>query len=121
MANIRVSNSISGIDWVANSVRGSGRPSVASISISGDYIDSVNTAAINLVSSGVTTVAAAGNDDADAANYSPGSVSSVITVASSTIDDMKASSSNYGAVVDVHAPGAYRQTPRLQKLSHPLR
>lgn len=121
LANIRVSNSITGIEWVANAARSSGRPSVASMSFGGSHMDSLNTAVTNLVSSGVTTVAAAGNSNADAVNYSPGGAPSVITVGASDINDSRASFSNYGPVVDVHAPGAYRAMQRLQKLSHLLR
>ena len=93
------------MDWVAGAAKTSGRPSVASISLGGYAIDAVNAAAANLVSSGVTTVVAAGNSDDDAADYSPASTPSVITVAASTIADAKASFSNWGAPVDIWAPG----------------
>jgi len=94
------------MDWVANAARSSGHPSVASMSLGGGLTDSVNTAAANLVSSGVTTVVAAGNSFDDAVGYSPASTPSVITVGASTIADAKADYSNYGAVVDIWAPGA---------------
>ena len=93
------------MDWVAGAAKSSGRPSVASLSLAGDLTDSVNDAAANLVSSGVTTVVAAGNDGFDAAYSSPASTPSVITVGASTIVDARAHFSNYGAVVDVFAPG----------------
>lgn len=94
------------MDWVANTARNSGRPSVASLSLGGRYLASVNAAAANLVSSGVTTVVAATNFDSDAVDYSPASTPSVITVGATTIDDAKAPYSNYGAVLNVWAPGA---------------
>jgi len=93
------------MDWVAGVAKTSGRPSVASLSLGGDTVDSVNTAAANLVSSGVTTVVSAGNSNEDAANSSPASTPSVITVAASTIADAKAYFSNWGSVVDIWAPG----------------
>ena len=93
------------MDWVAGAAKTSGRPSVASMSLGGGLVESVNTATAKLVSSGVTTVVAAGNDDDDAANYSPASTPSVITVGASTIADDKAYFSNWGAVVDIWAPG----------------
>lgn len=93
------------MNWVASAARNSGRPSVASMSLSGGFVASVNTAAAKLVSSGVTTVVAAGNNNANAAVYSPGSTPSVITVGASTIADNKASYSNYGAVLNIWAPG----------------
>ena len=65
----------------------------------------MNTAAANLVSSGVTAVAAAGNNNGNAANISPASAPSVITVGASTINDEKAVNSNWGAVIDIWAPG----------------
>lgn len=93
------------MDWVAGAAKISGRPSVASLSLGGDTVDSVNAAAANLVSSGVITVASAGNDNEDAGYYSPASVPTVITVSASTIADAKASFSNWGSVVDIWAPG----------------
>ncbi|KAF9645176.1 serine protease [Thelephora ganbajun] len=101
----RRSDIISGINWVADAATTSGRPSVASMSLGGGFSSALNTAANNLVASGVTTVVAAGNKNADAANTSPASASSVIAVGSSDIDDAKASSSNYGAVLGIWAPG----------------
>ena len=75
------------------------------MSFGGYFVASVNTAAKNLVSSGVTAVVAACNNDDDVANYSPASAPSVITVGATTIADTKADYSNYGALVDVWAPG----------------
>jgi subtilisin family serine protease len=54
----------------------------------------------------------------DAADYSPASTPSVITVGASTIADAKASYSNYGAVLDIWAPGTQRLISRSSKLSH---
>ena len=70
------------------------------------FSDVIKDAATNLVASGVTTVAAAGNSDNDATYWAPAGAPSVITVAASTIADEKAAFSNYGAVVDIWAPGA---------------
>jgi len=106
--DIHFPDSISGLNWVASAAQSSGRPSIASLSLGGGFLSSVNTAAANLVSSGVTTVVAAGNNNADAANYSPASTPSVITVGASTIADAKASYSNFGSLVDVWAPGTQR-------------
>jgi len=93
------------MDWVAGAAKSSGRPSVASLSLGGAFLASVNEATANLVSSGVTTVVAAGNSWTDAADTSPASTPSAITVGASTIADEKAFFSNYGAVVDIWAPG----------------
>ena len=108
------------MNWVANEARSTGRPSVASMSLAGGYMASINTAAANLVSSGVTAIVAAGNDNQDAGEYSPASTPSVITVGATTIADARASYSNYGAVVDIWAPGEQKQMSRFQKLSYLL-
>ena len=118
---VRIDNhtpdSISGLDWVASAAQSSGRPSIASMSLGGGLISSVNDAAANLVSSGVTTVVAAGNSNADAADFSPASTPSVITVGASTIADAKASYSNFGSVVDIWAPGTQRPPTVLMAIS----
>ncbi|KAG0206526.1 Suppressor of the cold-sensitive snRNP biogenesis mutant brr1-1 [Mortierella sp. GBA30] len=54
---------------------------------------------------GLHIVVSAGNDDEDACLQSPASSEAVITVGASTIDDERASFSNYGSCVDVFAPG----------------
>jgi subtilisin family serine protease len=57
------------------------------------------------VASGVFFALAAGNSASNAANYSPASEPSACTVGASDISDVSASFSNYGALVDVYAPG----------------
>jgi len=93
------------MDWVASAAKRSGRPSVANLSLGGEFSAAVNDAAANLVSSGVTTVAAAGNDRGDAHDFSPACTPSVIAVGATTIADAKADFSNFGAVIDIWAPG----------------
>lgn len=100
------SDVISGMDWVAKTAANSSRPSVASLSLGGGYTASVNSAAANLVSSGVTTVVAANNDNRDASNYSPASTPDAITVGATTIDDSKAPYSGFGSILDIWAPGS---------------
>ncbi|MGI8560598.1 MAG: S8 family peptidase, partial [Luteimonas sp.] len=59
---------IAGIDWVrANAVK----PAVANMSLGGPISSATDTAVNNLSNSGVTVVVAAGNDNADACNFSP--------------------------------------------------
>lgn len=48
---------------------------------------------------------AAGNNNADANNYSPSRVRKAITVAATDINDTRASFSNFGNAVDIFAPG----------------
>ncbi len=61
----------------------------------------INTARAN----GATVVVAAGNSNANAANYTPASCNGVISVASVDRGGNRAYYSNYGSVVDVAAPG----------------
>ena len=59
----------------------------------------------NAVSKGVTVIVSAGNDETDTANFCPANVSQAITVTASDIFDELASFSNFGAAVDICAPG----------------
>ncbi len=59
----------------------------------------------NARSRGTVVVVAAGNESQNAANVTPASCRGVITVAASGPRDQKSSYSNYGAPVDVTAPG----------------
>ncbi|KAF7787737.1 serine protease [Pseudoalteromonas rubra] len=63
--------------------------------------NAINTARAN----GTTIVIAAGNDNDNSANYNPGNCSGVINVASVGRDGGRAYYSNYGANIDVAAPG----------------
>ncbi len=57
-------------------------------------------------SRGTVVVVAAGNSTANAGNFTPASCSGVITVAATTSTGGRASYSNFGAVVDLAAPGS---------------
>jgi len=94
---------IAGMNWVASNHI---KPAVANMSLGGGYSASSNTAANNLASAGVFLAVAAGNSNADACNASPASAANATTVAASTSVDAKASYSNYGACVDLYAPGS---------------
>jgi subtilisin family serine protease len=94
---------IAGIDWVrANAVK----PAVANMSLGGGLNSSLNTAATNLINSGVFLAVAAGNENQNACNVSPASASGTVTVAASTSTDARATYSNYGSCVDLYAPGS---------------
>ncbi|WP_133903412.1 S8 family peptidase [Actinophytocola oryzae] len=93
---------VAGLDWVAQNHSG---PSVANMSLGGDADDALDEAVRGAINSGVTFAVAAGNSSADAAESSPARVDEAITVAASDDTDAQASFSNYGAVVDLYAPG----------------
>jgi len=76
------------------------------MSLGGSKSSSLNSAVAGAVAKGVTVVVAAGNNNANACNYSPASAPSAITVAATTSADARASYSNYGSCVDIFAPGS---------------
>jgi len=99
------------IEWViANHVSG---PAVANMSFgvtTENRMTTLEVAVLNMITDGITVVAAAGNGDKngvalDACNVLPASVAGVISVAASDQDDKEASFSNYGTCVDIFAPG----------------
>ncbi|MFL6124082.1 S8 family peptidase [Actinophytocola sp.] len=93
---------VAGIDWVAQNHSG---PSVANMSLGGGIDDALDDAVRGAISSGVTFAVAAGNSSADAAGFSPARVAEAITVAASDDADGQAYFSNFGAGVDLYAPG----------------
>ncbi len=105
---------IAGMDWVrTNHIK----PAVANMSLGGGYSATVNTAANNLSNAGVFLAVAAGNNGADACNYSPASASAATTVGSTTSSDGRSSFSNYGTCVDIYAPGSSITSARLNGTS----
>jgi subtilisin family serine protease len=117
---------ICGIDWVTANA---GTIEVVNMSLGGSGSDSTCTgsdsyhrAICNSVNAGVTYVVAAGNSAANANNYRPATYAEVITVSAladfngqpgggaaatcrSDVDDTLADFSNYGADIDLIAPG----------------
>lgn len=79
---------------------------VASISLRFDRSDAVNAAAAAMVNSGIFLSVSAGNSNADAANQSPASEPSACTVGATTSEDARSPFSNFGAIVDIFAPGS---------------
>ncbi|MGW7195874.1 S8 family peptidase [Streptomyces chryseus] len=94
---------VAGIDWVTKNHQG---PSVANMSLGGGADEALDEAVRKSIASGVTYGVAAGNESSDAGQGSPSRVKEAITVASSTKDDAQSDFSNFGAVVDIYAPGS---------------
>ncbi|WP_338090464.1 S8 family serine peptidase [Planosporangium thailandense] len=95
---------IAGVEWVtAHAIK----PAVANMSLGGDPDPALDNAVAASIASGITYTVAAGNDSANACNYSPARVPGAITVGASGIGDGRASFSNYGTCVDLFAPGTY--------------
>ncbi|MFD8494181.1 S8 family peptidase [Amycolatopsis sp. NPDC059657] len=93
---------VAGIDWVAANAKG---PSVANMSLGGGADDALDSAVKGAIAKGVTFGIAAGNESQDASKVSPARVKEAITVAASDKTDKQASFSNFGASVDIYAPG----------------
>ena len=98
---------IKGIDWVtANAAK----PVIANMSLGGGPSSTLDKAVVNSANSGVFYSIAAGNDGANACNYSParagaGTNNGIMTVAATNSSDGDPSWSNYGSCVDIWAPG----------------
>ncbi|MCF6301262.1 MAG: S8 family peptidase [Proteobacteria bacterium] len=94
---------IAGVDWVAaNHIT----PAVANMSLGGGVSNALDNAVNAVVVAGVTVVVSAGNDNANACNFSPARAANAITVGSTTSSDSRSSFSNHGACLDIFAPGS---------------
>jgi aqualysin 1 len=94
----------SAVDWITQNAS---RPAIVNMSFNGPPSSTLSTAIQNSISSGITYVAAAGNNSgADACNYAPGNIPGVITVAASSLTDVQMPFSNGGKCVAIFAPGA---------------
>ncbi|EEP78435.1 conserved hypothetical protein [Uncinocarpus reesii 1704] len=98
---------IAGLNWCVTHARENNvlGKAVMNLSIGGGRMTSVNQAATNAANAGIFLAVAAGNCNTDARNISPASAENVCTVAASTEFDRKASFSNYGATIEIYAPG----------------
>ena len=99
----QISNLLAGIDWVtANRIN----PAVANISITAaGSSPALELGLSNSIASGVTYSVAAGNSGWDACSYTPARTPTALTVGATGSNDIRASYSNYGACVDLFAPG----------------
>lgn len=98
---------ICGIDYVTGQKQASPSiPMVANMSLGGPVSTSMNNSVQGSISAGVFYAVSAGNDNTDACTKSPASAPNAFTTAATTIADARWASSNFGACVDVFAPGA---------------
>lgn len=95
---------IQGLQWAGAEGKKAGK-SVISMSLGGGKDDALNDAVEAIVKDGVAVVVAAGNEGQDAANVSPASAPSAITVGATDDADKPADFSNFGALIDIWAPG----------------
>jgi hypothetical protein len=81
------------------------RPAVVNMSLGGPASAALDLAIRESIAAGVTYVVAAGNSNVDASTSSPARVAEAITVGATASNDSRASFSNYGAALDLFAPG----------------
>ena len=99
---------LAGFNWAANDIISKSRTRVAvvSMSLGGGYSSAFNNAVESAASSGVLSTIAAGNEAQNAANVSPASAPSAITVGAIDSNWAIASYSNWGTVLDIFGPGS---------------
>ncbi|MCJ8270201.1 MAG: S8 family peptidase, partial [Psychrosphaera sp.] len=95
---------IEGIEYVTNNHQS---PAVAAIGIYTGFSQILNDAVAASTAAGVSYAVPGGDYGQDACSFSPGSDSSVLTVATSASDDAASYSINKGSCIDVFAPGLY--------------
>jgi cerevisin len=107
---------VAGVEWAAKShiesvkqakagKRKGFKGSVANMSLGGGKTRALDDTVNAAVSVGIHFAVAAGNDNADACNYSPAAAEKAVTVGASALDDSRAYFSNYGKCTDIFAPG----------------
>ncbi|KAL7271914.1 proteinase B [Rhizina undulata] len=79
--------------------------SAANMSLGGGKSTTLDMAVNAAVQHGLHFAVAAGNDNADACDYSPAAAANAVTVGASTLSDERAYFSNWGKCVDIFAPG----------------
>ena len=96
----QVSDVLAGIEWAAKDATDNGRTgkSVINLSLGGVKNKAYNDAVNSIADAGIFVAAAAGNDNKDAADYSPASAEKACTVAATDKYDKQAQFSNYGQV-----------------------
>ena len=95
---------IAGVDWVTTHHL-AGQYALANMSLGGGASQALDAAVRRSIADGVVYVVAAGNDDVDACSGSPARVAEAITVGATNAADQRASFSNWGACLDLFAPG----------------
>ncbi|KAJ5183038.1 Subtilisin-like serine protease [Penicillium capsulatum] len=111
-----MSDVVKGVEWAAEAhikkakeakagkVKGF-KGSIANMSLGGGSSRTLDLAVNAAVDAGIHFAVAAGNDNADACNYSPAAAEKAVTVGASTLGDERAYFSNYGKCTDIFAPG----------------
>lgn len=100
------SSVIKGVDWVTANAVG---PSVVNMSLGGEASAALDSAVLASAARGIVYAVAAGNDSRNACVESPARIgqgdNGIVTTAATDRQDKEADFSNYGACVDLWAPG----------------
>ena len=102
---------IAAVDWITQDAEENNRhPAVVNMSFAYSASDAEHSiaekaAVSNSIASGIHYVAAGGNENADACEFTPAHIPGVLTAGASTIGNERAWFSNYGDCVDIFAPG----------------
>jgi hypothetical protein len=97
---------IAGMEWILSPENPNSKTqAVVNMSLGGGASSTIDAAVTKLTNSGIVVVVAAGNDNNDACLKSPARAPSAITVGATSNTDAKATFSNFGTCVDIHAPG----------------
>jgi cerevisin len=104
-----MSDVVRGVEWALQDhqqrSKGKAAKSAANMSLGGGFSRALNQVVDAAVDGGIHFAVAAGNDDADACDYSPASSANAVTVGASTLEDERAYFSNKGKCVDIFGPG----------------
>ena len=93
---------VAGLDFVTVNHR---KPAVANMSFGFPRSTMIDDATRRVIAAGVSFVTSAGNTDTDACQVSPKSVLNTIVVGATNFGDARLTSSNWGACVNLFAPG----------------
>src|ERR1044072_699135 len=97
-----LANLIAAIDWVTGNHIS---PAVAHMSISTGANATIDAAVSNSIASGVSYALAAGDINVDAGTRSPSRVAAAMTVGGTKTIESRVSTSNFGAALELFAPG----------------
>ena len=76
------------------------------MSLGGPASTATDDAVVRMFNAGVSVIVAAGNDNRDACGFSPARAANAISVGATASNDARSSFSNWGACVDIFAPGS---------------
>ncbi|KAH3682242.1 hypothetical protein WICPIJ_006800 [Wickerhamomyces pijperi] len=111
LGKTKLSSIINAFNTILVDSKITGRPSLVVVPLIMKKNAILNSAVESLVKSGIPVITPAGNDGKQACNYSPASAKGALTVGAIDVENDSISSfSNWGACVDIFAPGVKVET-----------